>query len=663
MIFEMQKYEHVFSPFKIRKVEIKNRIQVPPMLSCMATPDGFVTREMIEFYESFARGGAGMVTIGDSAVDFEYAPAHFGQLNLGDDKVISGLSALAEAIQKYGAKISIELDHSGRFSSPKVLNGRNPIGPSAVPSRIEEMTALLEGRPPAPVTEMNQELIDAVIDHFAMAAFRCMKAGFEIVMVHGGHGQLLSQFVSPYSNKRFDNYGGSLENRARFVIEILTAIRKKVGDDLALEYRVSADEFVPGGMNEDETIDFLELIKDKVDLINVSVGGMLADVKYITQMAQPYLFPHAYNVHRAEKIRTSIKKPVTAVGSIINLEMANSIIAEGKADMVAMGRAHVADPEIVNKSLRGEEDDIRPCLRCNICGERPKNSDPVRCAVNPLAGRESEYKSSTPPEKKKKVVIVGGGPAGMQAAITASSRGHKVILYEENEDLGGALTIAASPEFKGDMKRFLRWMIRKTMNSGTEVRLATKATADSIKADNPDIVFLALGAGPLIPEIPGIRNPNVVLAGDVNMNSVTTEHKVVVVGAGLTGCETALVLSRQGKNVTVIDMIPEVEIAKDTSLVTKIKLLEMLHEGGVKFKTEVVLEEITDTGVTVRNKDGNRIEISAETVVLSLGARPLREGVEELRCAAKESHVIGDCARPGNVMSAIHGAFNIAVEI
>jgi len=629
----------------------------------MASPDGFVTREMIVFYESFARGGAGMVTIGDSAVDFDYAHAHFGQLNLGDDRAIGGLSTLVEAVQKYGAKISIELDHSGRLSTPSALKGRSPIGPSPIPSRVEEITALMQGRPPTPVIEMDQAMIDEAIDHFAMAAFHCIRAGFEIVTVHGGHGQLLNQFASPYSNKRTDNYGGNLENRARFVLELLTAIRNMVGSNLTLEYRVSADELVPGGMNEDETINFLKLIKDKIDLINVSVGGMLAEPRYLAYMAQPYLFPHAYNVHRAEKIKKALNMPVTAVGSIISLEMADMIIGEGKADIVAMGRAHIADPEIVNKTLRGETDDIRPCLRCNVCGERPKDSLPVRCAVNPVAGRETGYRCIMPPEKKKKVVIVGGGPAGMEAAITASSRGHKVMLYEEKDELGGTLRIAASPAFKGDMKRFMEWMIRKTMNSKAQIRLGTRATIDSIKDDRPDILIAAVGAEPIIPDIPGIRGANVVWADDVDTGRTATGEAVIVAGAGLTGCETALMLSQQGRKVTIVDMISEMDVARDTSLVSKIKLLEMLHEGGVQFRMEVKIEEITGKGIIVSNKAGIRNEIVADTIVLSLGVKPMRERAEGFRGLAKEFYMIGDCVRPRNLMSAIHEGFNIAAEM
>lgn len=390
---------------------------------------------------------------------------------------------------------------------------------------------------------------------------------------------------------------------------------------------------------------------------------MIAEPKYMTHMAQPYYFPYAYNVHRAENIKKAVKIPVTCVGSVIDLEMADKIIAEGKADIVAMGRAHIADPEIVNKTYRGELDDIRPCLRCNVCGERPKDFLPVRCAVNPVIGREVEYRYLRPAERKKKVIIVGGGPVGMEAAIIASSRGHQVTLYEKKEELGGTLRIAASPSFKIDMKRYLNWIIKKTQKSSVEVKLLVEATADPIKDIKPDVVIVAVGAEPIIPDIPGIKKPIVVWAGDVDTGKAPIGKTVVVVGAGLTGCETALHLAQQGRKVKIIDMIEEQEIAKDTSFVNRITLIELLHQGDVEFKTEVKLQEITDKGVIVTDKKGNRFGILADTVILSLGLKPLEATVKALQGLAREVYVIGDCSNPRNLMAAIHDAFTIAAEL
>jgi 2,4-dienoyl-CoA reductase-like NADH-dependent reductase (Old Yellow Enzyme family)/NADPH-dependent 2,4-dienoyl-CoA reductase/sulfur reductase-like enzyme len=660
----MVQYNHVFSPFKIGNIEIKNRIETAPILPCSATPEGFMTREMIEFYRSFAKGGAAIITIGDTPVDFEYARGHFGQLNLGDDRVVAGLSTMAEAIHAYGAKISIELNHAGRLASPRVIHGKNPIAPSPIPPKTEEAAAILEGRQKTQVREMNQDMIDKVIDNFASACYRSMLAGFDMVMLHGGHGWLLGQFVSPYSNKRTDAYGGSLENRAKFILELLTAIRRRVGNGLALEYRISVDEEIPEGMHEKETIEFLKLIEDKVDLIHASVG-VIGDPRCTTRVIQPTYSPYAFNVHRAEKIKKALRTPVTCVGSIMDLATADKIIAEGKADIVAIGRAYLSDPEIITKTIRGDLDDIRPCIRCNMCHERvaPPVSLPIRCAVNPVIGREVEYRYIRMAEKKKTVLIAGGGPAGMESALVASSRGHRVVLYEKEKGLGGALRFAAGPAFKADMKKYLDWMIMKTQQAPVDVKLSTEATVESINAVKPDALIVAVGAEPIIPDIPGVDKPHVAWAGNVVLGRAKTGETVVIAGAGLTGCETALHLAQQGKKVTVIDMISEREIAQDVASISKPVLLQLLREHGVEWRTEVKLEAITDKGAVVIDKQWNQFELPADTVVLSMGLTARRETVNAFRGMAPEVYVVGDCSHPRNLMAAIHDAFNVAVEI
>jgi 2,4-dienoyl-CoA reductase-like NADH-dependent reductase (Old Yellow Enzyme family) len=280
-------------------------------------------------------------------------------LNLGEDRVVNGMSVLAEAVHRHGAKLSIEVNHSGRFT----LNRRDTIGPSPIPTELEEISASQEGRKKFQVIEMTQDMINTVIESYANAAHRCLRAGFEMIMLHGAHGHLIAQFASPYSNKRTDGYGGSLENRARFAIEVLTAIRKKVGNKLAIEYRISANELVPGGMEEAETIEFVKLIEDKIDLLHVS-AGVLGHPKTVPHMIQPTYFPHGYNVHYAERFRKELKVPITTVGSISDMQMADDIIAEGKADIVAMARAILSDLEIVNNARHGKTEDTRPCLRC-----------------------------------------------------------------------------------------------------------------------------------------------------------------------------------------------------------------------------------------------------------------------------------------------------------
>lgn len=659
----MKRFERVFTPLKVGNIELKNRIEFSPAVACLASPEGYVTRELIEFHKALARGGAGLITIGDTAIDYEYSPDHQAQLNLGDDAVIPGLSELVEAVHRYGAKLSVELNHGGRNAPPGLLKGKRPIGPSPIPSAQEEMFAAMgDVKKRVAVTEMDHDMIAQVIENYANAVYRCMMAGFEIVMLHGGHGHLLAQFLSPYANRRTDNYGGSLENRARFPLEVLAAIRKKVGNRVAIEYRISATEIVPGSMREEETIEFLKMIQDKIDLVHVSVG-LLTDPVTIPHMIQPTYFPHGYNVHFAEKIKKALRIPVVTVGSIVDLEMADRIIAEGKADMVAMARALIADPELPRKSRMGKIEDIRPCVRCNTCTHRVSHFYPIRCAVNPVIGREVEFGYIRAAEVKKKVVVVGGGPAGMEAAIIAASRGHKVILYEKEDQLGGALNMAAAPPFKKDMKRFLDWLIRTTQRHPVEIRLSTEATPEAIAAEQPDVLILAVGADPILPDIPGVKGSNVVWAGDVHLDKVQTGEKVAVVGAGMTGCEAALHLAQQGKKVTLIDMAGQMEIAQDVPIINRLGLMQLLHQHGVEFRLEVKLEEITPRGVIVIDKQWERHEISADTIVLSLGFKPRSEVARALQDLAPEVYIIGDCRKPGTLRAAIHDAFNVAVEL
>lgn len=666
----MSKYKHVFTPITIKGVEFKNRIEVAPMVPCMATPEGWVTKELIEFYRPFAKGGAAIVTVGDSAINWQHAMDHEGQLNLGDDNVKIGLDHLADEIQRYGSVISIELNHGGRFSNSMNLasKGLKPVSSTPKPAEIDEFFSKLQGKTPAEVEEMSISLINKTIQDYADAAGRCKDSGFKMVMIHGAHGMLPAQFLSPYVNRRLDRYGGSFENRARFCIELLDAVRRRVGEDFIIEYRISADEIVEGGMKPDEVIEFVKLIKDKIDILHVSVG-MLPNPFTIQYMIQPLYLPYMPNIHFAEEIKKAVGDDlrVAAVGSVMTLDNAEEILSRGIVDFVAMARSFVADPEFMRKSVQGRQEDIRPCVRCNTCCGRSAFFKKTRCAVNPVNGRETQYPGGKIPKAdvKKKVAIVGGGPAGMQAALTAAQRGHEVILYEKEDRLGGTLNHAVGLEFKKDLKNYLDWIVNQTLKCGAKIMLNTEVTAETIKKENFDALIIAVGAVPFIPNVPGIDKSHVHWAGDVDSGKVEVGQKVVVVGGGLTGAESALALAMKGKDVTLIEMMGPEALLNGSSLINRFSLQTLLAKYGVKIVTNTKLEEVTDKGIKTINSKFQWKEYEADTVVLALGMRPRKDKVEELRHIIPETevYVIGDCNYIGNVYSAVHAGFDTAAEI
>ena len=639
----MGKFDHVLSPFSFGKVTAKNRIELSPTGYMLANADGTSNLEVLAFYERIAKGGVGIITIGESAIDFEYADNHKPAINMGSDAAIPGLFRINEAVSKYGALLSIELQHSGSHMKTRTVT----IGPTAIPPENPD-------DPDSPYCiEMDQAMIDKVVKHWADAAERCVKAGMKMVMLHGGHGHLLAQFVSPYSNKRTDKYGGSLENRARFPREVLTAIKERC-PDLTIEYRISADELVEGGMKPDEVIEFVKLIEDKIGFLHVSVGWLSED-RTLPRMIQPTYYPHMLNVHYAEYFKSHLNVPITTVGSISTMEDAEEIIASGKADIVAMARAIYADNDIVNNARLGKETKTRPCLRCYNCNKRTMRYLPIRCSVNPELGRALVIGDIKPAVETKKLVVIGGGPGGMRAAMTASRRGIRTVLFEKESVLGGNLRMASELSIKADMKKYLQWLIdTTTADPCIDVRLNTPATIENVLAEKPDAVIIAGGSTPILPKFKGAETNNVLWVGDAYKDLSCIGENVLIVGAGNTGAETALSLTKDGKKVTLVDMMPEDKIRPQWS----VGLGYLLEEYGAKFVFETGLSSITAEGALVKSKEGEEYLIPADTIILSLGFRARKGLAEMFKDIVPYTYVIGDNKFPDSSMEATHDGFN-----
>lgn len=652
----MGNYEHVLAPLQVGRTTFKNRIEFTPACCTLATADGLATNEMIAYYRHIARGGAGIVTIGESPVNFDEARGHLFQLNMGTDLVIKGLADLNEEVSRYGAKLSVELNHTGRHS----LLNHDTWAPSPIHGEMEVAAVKKNGGRLTHIRTMDQEMIDKTIEDFAEAALRCKKAGLEMVMIHGAQGHLIGQFLSPFTNHRTDRYGGSLENRARFAIEVLGAVRKKVGPGFIIEYRHCADELIQGGLSEEESIEFAKMIEDKIDLIHIS-AGMHQDWRAAAETIQPQYWPHNHLVHFAEDFKKVLHIPVVTVGSIKTMEDAEEIIASGKADVVAIGRSLIADPYMVKNAEAGHTERTTPCIRCQHCNNRCRDMFAIRCTVNPTIGRELYYDPIPAARTPKKVVIVGGGPAGMEAGIVAAQRGHEVVLFERSAQLGGTLRYATGLDIKFDLRKYFNWQVDRAMNTkGLTIRLNTEATPELVLAEQPDALILAVGAKPVFPPVPGIELSNVVWVGDVDTGKVKVGKKVAIIGGGASGAETALQLLIDGKEVTMIDMLSFDSIIPNYPR----GLAYKLEDHNCKLIGSVCLREITEKGISIEDKNWRTTFIEADTVILSTGFRPDKEMLERFKDVLPgETYIAGDCIKPGTVTTANHSAFNIAVEL
>lgn len=637
-------FRKLFETGKIGNLEIKNRLIVPPMLTEYAAEDGSLTERYIRYYEEKAKGGWGLIICEDNSVD-PYGAGFKNIAGLWSDSLMDAHRELVRRVHQHGAKLAVQVYHAGRESDSSI-KGRRPVAPSAIQDPTGRET------PHELTTAEVQELVEA----FAQAIRRCKEAGYDAVELHGAHGYLINQFVSPFSNKRTDAYGGNLMNRLRFPLEIIARAKNLVGDDYPIIYRISADEMVEGGLTIEDTKVIAQILEDAgIAALHVSAGVY----KSGAIVSAPSAVRTAPFSDYARQIRPLVSIPVFTVDKIIYPQVAESLLREGKADFIAMGRASIADPHLPNKVKEGRLEEILPCIGCwQGCQGKIAVQEPVSCLVNPRTGKENEYTPSPAPVKKK-VLVIGGGPVGMEAAIVAAQRGHEVTLYEKADRLGGQWLLAAIPPGKEMLNSFTVWQKGELQRQGVKVVLQTEVTEALVAREQPDEIIFAAGAEPIVPPIPGYDKPHVHTANDVLSGKVDLSGSAVVIGGGLVGAETAEHIAVHNHKTTIVEMRPE--IAADMVNAPKYFLMESLRKNEVDLFVNTKVLEILDDALVVE-EEGLKKRIPADLVVLAIGSRSRKALAQELEKNYSVT-IAGDAATVGKALDGIAGAYRTALNL
>jgi len=639
-----QKYPRLFSPLPVHTLTLKNRVVMPPMCTDYATIGGAVTDRLIDYYSARARGGVGLI-------DVEFAYVHPAgkvfehMLGIYDGKLIPGLRKLTDSVHQGGAKIMIQIAHGGRRGHSDIT-GITPVAPSPIPR--------LNGETPR---ELSPAEIEDLIQAFILAAGRAKKAGFDGVMIHMAHAYLLQQFLSPFSNVRTDRYGGDLEGRARFPLEIVKGVRKELGDDYPLTCRLCGDEFLKGGFDLAQSIQVAKMLEaNGVNAIEVSAGAHETG-QVIT--APPY-YPMGFLSPLSEGIKKAVGIPVGIVGRIHTPEVAEQLLEQGKADLIAVGRGLIADPEWPKKAQEGRPETIRPCISCNQgCSDRMYFQKDISCTVNPAVGREGTFPME-PARKKKKIVILGGGPAGLEAALVAATRGHAVQLYEKEKDLGGQLNIASVPPAKEKIREFKEFLVREIKDLRIKV-IHGKLDAKTLKKISPDLLVVAVGGKPRALEGPGFDDRKVISAWEVLSGERTVGKRVVIIGGGQVGLETAHFLLEEEKEITVLEMLKRA--GEDMSPRARKLILEKLIQGGVEILTESKALSV-EKGDVIFDRAGllERIK-GVDSIIIAVGTDSQNEEIPGLGRSRILLRRIGDASAPRKLFDAIHEGYQVGIEI
>lgn len=644
-------YPHLCAPLTLGNVTFRNRMFSAPMGGTDITNDGCIGPKSTAFYELRAKGGAGAVTVSECMAHPETDGSHAYHL---DERVLNSLACAAytaDAIRRHGAIPSLELSHSGMFAGTymtdeKRKHSMNQWGPSAGVRpdgvQIQELST-------AQIAE-----IAAAYGHVAQLAKR---AGFEMLMIHGGHGWLINQFLSPMFNHRQDAYGGSLENRCRFAIEVLQAVRKAVGPKFPIEFRMSGAEFVKEGYDLAEGVRIAQQLEPYVDMLHVSAGTY----QKTFGVTHPSMFTeHGCNVHLAAEIKKHVKVPVATIGALNAPQQMEEILANGQADVIYMARALLADPELPNKVMANRAEDIVHCLRCFTCMAERAATSTRRCTVNPLIGREMEGSEIQPAPVRKKVLVVGGGPGGLYAAYTAARRGHAVTLCEKESELGGVLKSEQAIPFKQEMYQLAGTYAKFCRDAGVNICLNTTVTRSYVDAMAPDAVIVAVGARPIKPPIPGLDSENVVIVNDYYKEKDEIGDEVVVLGGGLAGCECAICLGMQGKQVHLVEtqenLAPDANVRHRPLLLQQIDRYVDVHAG-----CRVV--RVDRTGAFCADSAGNEIFVPGKSIIAALGQRCCTDTVVELQNCAPFVRVIGDAAKVSTITNAVYWGYHAALDI
>jgi 2,4-dienoyl-CoA reductase-like NADH-dependent reductase (Old Yellow Enzyme family)/thioredoxin reductase len=563
------------------------------------------------------------------------------------DEILEGLSQLVKEVHRCGVPVGLQLHHAGRQANPDLIEGV-PVAPSAIPCPVRKSQPRALSIPD----------IERIVEQYGIFARRAKEIGFDAVEVHGSHGYLIAEFLSPFANSRSDSYGGSLENRARLATQVIQEVRRNVGKDFPIFFRIAGEEHVPGGLTVEETPRIGRMVEEAgVDVIDVSAGTY----RTAERIVPPMTLPPGCNVSAAQAIRKKVGIPVLVAGRINEPELAEQILQEGKADLISMARGLVADPDLPQKIREGRAAEIRRCIACNECIDRLFQEKPIECTVNPEVGREEEF-DIRPAPRAKQVMVIGGGPAGMEAARVARMRGHQVTLYEKEDRLGGRIEAASQASFKGELKSIPRYYEAVLKALHVEINFNTAVTAETVQGFNPEAIVIATGSIPFLPPIPGVHFPHVVQAPDVLLGRGRLEGRVVVIGGGTVGCEVAFFLAEKGVKVTIVEMLPYVAHGIPRLLGKMMK--DKMRQEGVQILTGQKVLQIEEGRVAYEDSgSGDKASLAADWVVLAVGSVPRDDLVKGLASLFPETHVIGDCRQPRKALEAIYEGAKVGRQI